>query len=46
LFNLKLLRPEEIENLVCGSMESIDINELKKITTYEGYNPNKDMVIK
>ena len=40
----KLLRPEEIEWLVCGSTEPINIDELKKITVYDGYI-EKDNVI-
>ncbi len=42
--NLKLLRPEEIESLVCGSTEPINIDELKSITVYDGYI-EKDNVI-
>ncbi|XP_072158067.1 probable E3 ubiquitin-protein ligase HECTD2, partial [Bemisia tabaci] len=41
---LLLLRPEEVETLVCGS-PTINITELKKITSYEGFKPN-DPIIK
>lgn len=34
---IQLFRPEEIELLVCGSPEPLNINELKLITLYENY---------
>uniref|UniRef100_A0A8D0CJ98 HECT-type E3 ubiquitin transferase n=1 Tax=Scleropages formosus TaxID=113540 RepID=A0A8D0CJ98_SCLFO len=34
---LLLLRPEEVEILVCGSPE-LDMNALQKVTQYEGYS--------
>ncbi len=44
-FFFKLLRPEEIESLVCGSTEMINIDELKLIAIYDGYT-RSDKVIK
>ena len=31
-----MLRPEEVEMLVCGS-PTLDLNELRKVTEYDGY---------
>ena len=37
-------RPEEVEQLVCGS-PSLDLNELKKVTTYDkGYKNDNQTV--
>ncbi|XP_069974942.1 probable E3 ubiquitin-protein ligase HECTD2 [Penaeus vannamei] len=35
---LIMLRPEEVEMLVCGT-QTIDLNELRKVTEYDGYSP-------
>lgn len=35
----QLLRPEEVEILVCGSPE-LDMSALQKVTQYEGYSKN------
>jgi len=35
---LIMLRPEEVEILVCGSM-TMDLSELKKVVVYDGYKP-------
>uniref|UniRef100_A0A1I8GS14 HECT-type E3 ubiquitin transferase n=1 Tax=Macrostomum lignano TaxID=282301 RepID=A0A1I8GS14_9PLAT len=40
---LILLRPEEVEHLVCGSPK-FDFNELRKVTVYDGYRPNDAQV--
>lgn len=32
----QMLRPEEVELLVCGS-PTLDLSELRKVTEYEGY---------
>ncbi len=37
-FSLQLLRPEEIELLVCGSPK-FDMEELREVTTYDGFKP-------
>lgn len=41
---LIMLRPEEVEMLVCGC-QTLDMNELKSVATYDGYTPN-DATIK
>ncbi|KAK3096247.1 hypothetical protein FSP39_024931 [Pinctada imbricata] len=41
---LIMLRPQEVEMLVCGS-PTIDMNELRKVTSYDGYN-SQDPTIK
>lgn len=41
---LIMLRPQEVEMLVCGN-PILDMNELRKVTTYDGYSP-QDQVIK
>nr|XP_022337082.1 probable E3 ubiquitin-protein ligase HECTD2 [Crassostrea virginica] len=41
---LIMLRPQEVEMLVCGN-PILDMNELRKVTTYDGYN-SQDQVIK
>ncbi|KAJ8317303.1 hypothetical protein KUTeg_005207 [Tegillarca granosa] len=41
---LIMLRPSEIEMLVCGNPK-LDLADLKKVTTYDGYNP-QDSAIK
>ncbi|KAF4519049.1 hypothetical protein B566_EDAN001635 [Ephemera danica] len=38
-----MLRPEEVELLVCGS-PTVDLGELRKVTEYDGYRPD-DRVI-
>ncbi|XP_048843738.1 probable E3 ubiquitin-protein ligase HECTD2 isoform X2 [Brienomyrus brachyistius] len=40
---LMLLRPEEVEILVCGSPE-LDMSALQKVTQYEGYSKNDSTV--
>ena len=39
-----MLRPEEVEMLVCGS-PNLNMAELKKVTTYDGYSA-QDAIIK
>ncbi len=39
-----MLRPEEVEMLVCGSPE-LNMAELKKVTVYDGY-ATQDVSIK
>ncbi|XP_048746194.2 probable E3 ubiquitin-protein ligase HECTD2 isoform X2 [Ostrea edulis] len=41
---LIMLRPQEVEMLVCGN-PILDMNELRKVTTYDGYSP-QDQVVK
>lgn len=41
---LIMLRPQEVEMLVCGN-PILDMNELRKVTNYDGYSP-QDQVIK
>ncbi len=43
LFFLQLLRPEEVEMLVCGSPE-LDMSALQKAAQYEGYNKTDSTV--
>ncbi|XP_046990929.1 probable E3 ubiquitin-protein ligase HECTD2 [Schistocerca americana] len=40
---LIMLRPEEVEMLVCGS-PTLDLNELRKVTEYDGYKAD-DLII-
>ncbi|XP_074642378.1 putative E3 ubiquitin-protein ligase HECTD2 [Tubulanus polymorphus] len=40
---LIMLRPEEVEMLVCGS-PTVDMSDLKKVTTYDGYHPNDQTI--
>ncbi|CAB0012094.1 unnamed protein product [Nesidiocoris tenuis] len=37
---LIMLRAEEVEMLVCGS-PALDLNELRKVTEYDGYKPDQ-----
>lgn len=39
----QLFRPEEIETLVCGCPE-LDLEQLEKITEYEGYTKNDENI--
>ena len=39
-----MLRPEEVEMLVCGC-PTIDMQDLQKVTTYDGFNED-DTIIK
>lgn len=39
-----MLRPEEVEMLVCGS-PNLDLNELRKVTEYDGYKPDDPMIM-
>jgi hypothetical protein len=41
---IKLFRPEEIESLVCGSTEPLNITELRQITIYENYTDSDDII--
>jgi len=41
---LQMLRPEEVENLVCGSPE-LKMAELKKVTVYDGYKPTDHTIV-
>ena len=38
-----MLRPEEVEMLVCGS-PTLDLNELRKVTDYDGFKPDDRLV--
>ena len=40
---VQLLRPEEVEMLVCGSPE-LDMSALQKAAQYEGYNKTDSTV--
>ncbi|XP_052773561.1 probable E3 ubiquitin-protein ligase HECTD2 isoform X2 [Mya arenaria] len=40
---LIMLRPEEIDMLVCGNPR-LDMNELKKVTVYDGYGPAHPLI--
>ncbi|XP_073997880.1 probable E3 ubiquitin-protein ligase HECTD2 isoform X3 [Rhodnius prolixus] len=40
---LIMLRPEEVEMLVCGS-PTLDLNELRKVTEYDGYKPEQPLI--
>lgn len=41
---LSLFRPEEIESLVRGSAEPLDIDQLRSVTVYEGFNDNHEVI--
>lgn len=41
--SVQLLRPEEVEMLVCGSPE-LDMSALQKAAQYEGYNKTDSTV--
>jgi E3 ubiquitin-protein ligase HECTD2 len=38
-----MLRPEEIEMLVCGNPK-LDMSELKKVTVYDGFSPHDNTI--
>ncbi|EDO27143.1 predicted protein, partial [Nematostella vectensis] len=40
---LIMLRPEEVEMLVCGNPE-LDMEALKKVTVYDGYSKNDNTI--
>ena len=40
---LIMLRPEEVEILVCGS-PTMDLSELKKVVVYDGYRPSDETI--
>lgn len=40
---LIMLRPEEIDMLVCGNPK-LDMKELRKVTLYDGYHPNDQVI--
>lgn len=41
---MQMLRPEEVEMLVCGNPE-LDMDALRKVTVYDGYTKN-DLTIR
>ncbi|KAF9204594.1 putative E3 ubiquitin-protein ligase [Haplosporangium sp. Z 27] len=41
---LSLFRPEEIEFLVRGSAEPLDIDQLRSVTVYEGFNDDHEFI--
>ncbi|KAF9400205.1 putative E3 ubiquitin-protein ligase, partial [Podila epigama] len=41
---LSLFRPEEIEFLVRGSAEPLDIDQLRSVTVYEGFNDGHEVI--
>ncbi|XP_069704563.1 probable E3 ubiquitin-protein ligase HECTD2 [Periplaneta americana] len=41
---LIMLRPEEVEMLVCGS-PTLDLNELRKVTEYDGYKGDDPIIL-
>ncbi|XP_046686102.1 probable E3 ubiquitin-protein ligase HECTD2 [Homalodisca vitripennis] len=41
---LIMLRPEEVEMLVCGS-PALDLNELRKVTEYDGYKADEPIIM-
>ncbi|KAI8352708.1 hypothetical protein B0O80DRAFT_453724 [Mortierella sp. GBAus27b] len=41
---LSLFRPEEIDSLVRGSAEPLDIDQLRSVTVYEGFNDNHEVI--
>ena len=38
-----MLRPEEVEILVCGA-PTMDLSELRKVVVYDGYRPGDETV--
>ena len=40
---MQMLRPEEVEMLVCGNPE-LDMEALRKVTVYDGYTKNDPTV--
>ena len=38
-----MFRPEEVEMVVCGC-PTINLSELKKVTEYDGYTPDHDVI--
>lgn len=43
IFPFQMLRAEEVEMLVCGS-PTLDLNELRKVTEYDGYKPDQQLI--
>ena len=41
---LSLFRPEEIDFLVRGSAEPLDIDQLRSVTVYEGFNDEHEVI--
>ncbi|KAF9580589.1 putative E3 ubiquitin-protein ligase [Lunasporangiospora selenospora] len=41
---LSLFWPQEIESLVRGSAEPLDIDQLRSVTVYEGFNDNHEVI--
>jgi len=40
---MQMLRPEEVEMLVCGNPE-LDMDALRKVTVYDGYTKNDSVI--
>ena len=40
----KLFRPEEIELMVRGSAEPLEIDHLRSVTIYEGFSENEETI--
>ena len=40
---MQMLRPEEVEMLVCGNPE-LDMDALRKVTVYDGYTKNDPVI--
>lgn len=43
MHKLQMLRPEEVELLVCGT-ETLDLHELRKATEYDGYRSDDGII--
>ena len=43
LCSIQMLRPEEVEMLVCGNPE-LDMDALRKVTVYDGYTKNDSVI--
>lgn len=43
LCSMQMLRPEEVEMLVCGNPE-LDMDALRKVTVYDGYTKNDPVI--
>ncbi|KAF9166421.1 putative E3 ubiquitin-protein ligase [Actinomortierella ambigua] len=41
---LSLFRPEEIESLVRGSAEPLDLDQLRSVTVYEGFHDQNEVI--
>lgn len=40
---IQMLRPEEVEMLVCGNPE-LDMDALRKVTVYDGYTKDDSVI--